>query len=73
MPPPYGGPWVTQLFRGPGGRGAGRALLMRALGIATADGLPALGLAVTHGNPAQRLYEELGFRLLLTSFSVRVP
>jgi GNAT superfamily N-acetyltransferase len=73
MPPPYGGPWVTQLFRGPGGRGAGRALLMRALGIATGDRLPALGLAVTHGNPAQRLYEELGFRLLLTSFTVRVP
>ena len=72
-PPPYGGPWVTQVFRGPGGRGAGRALLRRALGLATHDGLPALGLAVTVGNPAQRLYEELGFRLLLTSFTVRVP
>jgi GNAT superfamily N-acetyltransferase len=71
--PPYGGPWVTQVFRGPGGRGAGRALLMRALGIATADGLSALGLAVTHGNPAQRLYEELGFRHVVTAFNVRVP
>jgi len=73
VPPPYGGPWVTQVFRGPGGRGAGRALLQRALGIATADGLPALGLAVTEGNPAQRLYESLGFRLLLTAFNVRIP
>jgi GNAT superfamily N-acetyltransferase len=71
--PPYGGPWVTQVFRGPGGRGAGRALLERALGLATAGGLPALGLAVTHGNPAQRLYEELGFRHVVTAFSVRVP
>jgi GNAT superfamily N-acetyltransferase len=71
--PPYGGPWVTQVFRGPGGRGAGRALLMRALGLATADGLPALGLAVTHGNPAQRLYDELGFRHVVTAFNVRVP
>jgi GNAT superfamily N-acetyltransferase len=71
--PPYGGPWVTQVFRGPGGRGAGRALLQRALGLATADGLPALGLAVTHGNRAQRLYEELGFRVILTAVNVRVP
>jgi len=73
MPPPYGGPWVTQVFRGPGGRGAGRALLQRALGLATRDGLPALGLAVTDGNPARRLYEELGFRRVVTSFTVRVP
>lgn len=71
--PPHGGPWVTQVFRRPDGRGAGRALLQRALGLATADGLPALGLAVTHGNPAQRLYEELGFRHVLTAFNVRVP
>ena len=61
------------MFRGPGGRGAGRALLKRALGLATRDGLPALGLAVTEGNPARRLYEELGFRPLLTSFTVRMP
>ena len=72
-PPPFGGPWVTQVFRGPGGRGAGRALLQRALGLATAEELPALGLAVTYGNPARRLYEELGFELLVTAFNVRVP
>jgi GNAT superfamily N-acetyltransferase len=73
MPPPYGGPWVTQVFRGAGGRGAGRVLLQRALGLATRDGLSTLGLAVTDGNPARRLYEDLGFRHLLTSFAVRMP
>ena len=72
-PPPYGGPWVTQVFRGPGGSGAGRVLLQRALGLATAAGLPSLGLAVTHGNPARRLYQDLGFKLLITAFTVRVP
>ena len=30
-PPPFGGPWVMELFRAPGRRGAGRALLERAL------------------------------------------
>lgn len=49
--PPYGGPWIAQVFREPGARGVGGALLRRALAIATRDGLPALGLAVTHGNP----------------------
>jgi GNAT superfamily N-acetyltransferase len=50
-------------------RGAGAPLLRRALALATLDGLPAIGLAVTDGNPAQRLYEAHGFaevRNLLT-------
>jgi hypothetical protein len=29
-----------------------------------------LGLAVTHGNPAARLYEDLGFRRILSGMSV---
>jgi ribosomal protein S18 acetylase RimI-like enzyme len=33
---------------------------------------PTLGLAVTEGNPAVRLYERLGFRRVLTSFSVQL-
>ena len=36
-------------------------LLRRALALGTRDGLPAIGLAVTHGNPAQGLYEAHGF------------
>jgi len=38
--PPYGGPWIAQVFREPGARGVGGALLRRALAIATRDGLP---------------------------------
>jgi len=68
--PPFGGPWVILVFRAPGHPGAGRALLARGLRIAARDGLPALGLAVTHGNPAARLYEDLGFRLVLSGMSV---
>jgi GNAT superfamily N-acetyltransferase len=70
--PPFGGPWVAELFRRPGDdvRGTGRALLEAGLEAATQAGLPALGLAVTDGNPAQRLYESLGLERVLSSFSV---
>ena len=68
--PPFGGPWVVFVFRAPGHPGAGRALLVRALRIAARDGLPALGLAVTQANPATRLYEDLGFRRILSAMSV---
>jgi GNAT superfamily N-acetyltransferase len=65
-PPPFGGPWVMELFRAPGARGAGRALLQRALSLTSGT----LGLAVTHGNPAERLYVALGFKRVFTAFSV---
>jgi GNAT superfamily N-acetyltransferase len=68
--PPFGGPWVILVFRAPGHPGTGRALLARALRIAARDGLPGLGLAVTHGNPAARLYEDIGFRRILSGMSV---
>jgi L-amino acid N-acyltransferase YncA len=73
--PPFGGPWVAELFRRPGSelRGLGRALLQAGLAAATAAGLPALGLAVTDGNPAQRLYESLGFERKLSALTVVVP
>lgn len=64
--PPFGGPWVMELFRAPGARGAGRALLERALSLTEGT----LGLAVTHGNPAERLYAAVGFRRVFTAFSV---
>jgi GNAT superfamily N-acetyltransferase len=64
--PPFGGPWVMELFRAPGARGAGRALLERALAVTEGT----LGLAVTHGNPAERLYVALGFQRVFTAFSV---
>jgi GNAT superfamily N-acetyltransferase len=64
--PPFGGPWVMEVFRAPGARGAGRALLERALAVTEGT----LGLAVTHGNPAERLYAALGFERVFTAFSV---
>jgi GNAT superfamily N-acetyltransferase len=64
--PPFGGPWVMELFRAPDARGAGRALLERALAMSEGS----LGLAVTHGNPAEKLYAALGFERVFTAFSV---
>ena len=64
--PPFEGPWVMELFRDPGYPGTGRAVLERALMHSEA----ALGLAVTEGNNAARLYEALGFRRVLSSYSV---
>jgi GNAT superfamily N-acetyltransferase len=70
--PPTGGPWISQLFRHPEARGAGGPLLRRALALAGRDGLPAVGLAVTDGNPALRLYEEHGFAEILNSLTVEL-
>ena len=56
--PPRNGPWVIDVFRTPGHRGVGRALLQRALALADVD---TLGLIVTEGNTAaRRLYEASG-------------
>jgi hypothetical protein len=63
-PPPFGGPWIMELFST--ARGAGRALLRRALHRTEGS----LGLAVTEGNPAVRVYEELGFRRTFTAYAV---
>lgn len=71
--PPLGGPWLAELFREPGRAGVGAALLRGALAAAALDGLPAMGLAVTEGNRARGLYEELGFELVRTTVTVRVP
>jgi GNAT superfamily N-acetyltransferase len=65
--PPRNGPWVMDLFRDPRYRGVGRALLQRALALATVD---ALGLIVTEGNPARRLYESFGFELVNSALVV---
>lgn len=67
--PPLCGPWVLDLFRHPEHPGVGRALLERALALA---GGPALGLMVTERNPARRLYEQLGFRHVLTAMVVQI-
>jgi hypothetical protein len=71
--PPTGGPWISQLFRHPDTPGIGAPLLRRALALATRDGLPAVGLAVTEGNPARRLYEAHGFAAILNTLTVELP
>jgi GNAT superfamily N-acetyltransferase len=65
--PPFGGPWVSEVFRDPAHPGTGRAVLEYALARV---GGPALSLAVTEGNPAIGLYERLGFRRVVTALSV---
>ena len=71
--PPVAGPWLSELFRDPAVPGIGRELLRGALAAAAADGLPALGLVVTAGNPAGELYLAEGFRTLRDDISVNVP
>ncbi|HZB78204.1 MAG TPA: hypothetical protein VE526_18370 [Solirubrobacteraceae bacterium] len=68
--PPFGGPWISQLFRHPDAPGLGVPLLRRALAGATRDGLAAVGLAVTHTNPARVRYAEHGFTEVMESLSV---
>ena len=70
--PPFGGPWLAQIFRHPDAPGLGSALLRRALAAGTRDGLPAIGLAVTHGNPARERYAAHGFAEVVESLSVDV-
>lgn len=68
-------PWIGTVFRvpDPRWRGLGEVLLKRALAHVASAGHERLGLAVTHGNPARRLYERLGFVLVESSVSVRIP
>jgi GNAT superfamily N-acetyltransferase len=71
--PPFGGPWIADLFRDPAARGIGSALLKRALAVATRDRLPAVGLAVTHANSARSLYAAHGFIDVWNGLNVDVP
>ena len=56
----------------PAAPGVGRPLLRRALAVATRDGLPAVGLAVTDANPARRVYAALGFEDRLVALNVQL-
>jgi GNAT superfamily N-acetyltransferase len=67
--------WVLDLAVAPGGqgRGLGAALLAYAMRGTRDAGLTAVGLSVTDGNPARRLYDRMGFRPALRHFEVRAP
>jgi|SRR5580700_2883558 mycothiol synthase len=59
-----GGPWIPEIFVVAKfqGRGVGGLLLEHALGACARAGDKRLGLTVSQGNPARRLYERFGFR-----------
>jgi mycothiol synthase len=67
--------WVLDLAVGPGGqgRGFGAALLAYAMSGTRQAGLAIVGLTVTDGNPARRLYDRMGFRPVRRHFEVRAP
>lgn len=73
--PPDGGPWLVELFRAPGPdlRGLGAALLAATLHAARGDGLATLGLAVSDGIAARRLYDGFGLALVSSSITVFIP
>lgn len=74
-PVPFGGPWLSDIWRRPGhgNRGLGAWLIARAMRLLHEDGLATLGLTVTHGNPARRVYTGLGFDEKLESWTLRIP
>ena len=69
------GPWVADVFRRPGAEqaGLGAALLRRVIATAAQDGISELGLSVSDGNPARRVYEKLGFYTTADLVTVIVP
>jgi GNAT superfamily N-acetyltransferase len=73
--PPWGGPWVADIWRDPAirGSGIGAMLMCHAQRLLTEDGHVSLGLAVTAGNPARHSYEARGFRTVLDSQTVLLP
>jgi ribosomal protein S18 acetylase RimI-like enzyme len=74
-PAPFGGPWVTEVWRDPAPkyRGVGSLLIRRAMHLLNEDGYVTLGLAVSHSNPARMVYEALGFEQTSESWTLRLP
>jgi mycothiol synthase len=70
-----GGPWIPEIFvvakfqR----RGVGGLLLEHALGACARSGDKRLGLTVSQGNPARRLYERFGFRPFRSTWFIERP
>lgn len=72
---PSGGPWVSEICRDPSPRyaGLGSLLLTHVMVALAGSGETSLGLAVTEGNPAQAVYERMGFALAGSFRKVSVP
>ena len=74
--PPFGGPWVIDLFRDPRVpvKGIGAALLTFVMMAAREARLPGLSLVVSHDNTkARHLYEQLGFVDVEESWTLVLP
>jgi mycothiol synthase len=69
------GAWILTvgLARRAQGQGLGRALISHAVRGAREAGQPRLGLSVTEGNPARRLYDAAGFTVVHRVHSFRLP
>lgn len=67
-----GGPWLTEMFVVPAlqNRGLGRRLLAHAASACARAGHGLLGLTVTDGNAAERLYQRFGFKRFRTVWAV---
>lgn len=67
-----GGPWVTEMFVVPTlqNRGLGRRLLAHAAAACAGAGYKRLGLTVTDGNAAERLYRRVGFKRFRTVWAI---
>ncbi|WP_190813445.1 GNAT family N-acetyltransferase [Saccharopolyspora pogona] len=67
--------WVGDVFRRPAAEfaGLGGLLLWRAIAWLSERGWNEVGLAVTVGNPAQQLYERLGFTITGTKMTLELP
>ncbi|MGI5160814.1 GNAT family N-acetyltransferase [Microbispora sp. CA-102843] len=68
------GPWIADVFRHPdrSPRGLGARMLSTALARAAEGGLTTIGLVVTKGNPARRVYERLGFQAVAATMTVMI-
>jgi ribosomal protein S18 acetylase RimI-like enzyme len=66
---------VHDVWRVPGVSepGIGAALIAQAMRLLDEDGQPVLGLTVSDGNPARRVYERLGFQPVLESWTLHLP
>jgi len=70
-----GGAWLQEIFVVPRcqGRGVGAALLRLALWGSRVNGEDRMGLTVTEGNPAERLYQRLGFARFRSTWQITEP
>ncbi len=67
-----GDPWIPEIFvvSGYQGRGLGARLIRHAVRACAHAGCQRVGLTVTEGNPARRLYERFGFAPFRTTWLI---